>query len=404
MTRPALVVLGGMASIALGLLALGVLVPSVPLVGLAGRWHVLTLGGWGAVAGMTIATGLVVIARGRAQSGIRGQFASARARRVIALFAGLALAASTVFAGALATTASFAAAQGAGIPTLGFGAASSAGPADPDLTEVYLVDAVGRELRVDVYQPASAAPTEPLPAVVMVHGGGWILHDRTRQADSLRTLADSGVVVLAIDYTLATRDLPTWNVAGDQVACALVWVATNADRLGVDAQRILLAGTSAGGGLAITTGYRAAAGTAVSACGGDVPVPAGVAGAVPVVDPEGFHANSDPFMSRTSRAMTERYLDGTPAQHPDRVAAVTALTHLTAQSPPTLLLTVAHDHLVPSEGARQLAAAAQLVGVAVEQLDVPFGDHGVLGPSSGPGAGVWRAALLRFALGLEGVG
>lgn len=109
-----------------------------------------------------------------------------------------------------------------------------------------------------------------------------------------------------------------------------MWTATNADRIGVDARRIVLAGTSAGGGLAITTSYRAAAGTAVSACGGAIPVQA--------------------------------------------------------------------------EGGGELVAAARLLGFEVEQVDVPFADHGVLSPSDGAGAAVWRVALVRFALGVVPVG
>ena len=402
LARPVLVIVTGLASTGLALVAIGVLAPAVPLVGLTGRWHVLTLGGWGAVAGLALAMMLAGLARGGRRAA--GRFAGRGARRVTALLAAIALASSTVLTTALATTATFAASQGVAISTFGFATGGASGSVEPDLSEVYLVDDEGRELRVDVYQPGSVTPRKPLPAVVMVHGGGWILHDRTRQSDSLRQLADSGLVVLAIDYTLATRDRATWRSAGEQVACALAWTAEHADRIGVDARRIVLAGTSAGGGLAITTGYRAAAGTAISACAGEVPVPAGVAGAVPVVDPAGFHANPDPFMSRYSRVMTERYLGGSPAQYPDRVAATTALAHLTAQSPPTLLLTVAHDHLVPAQGAHELAAAALLLGVAIEQIGVPFADHSVLASSSGVGASIWRAALLRFTFGVDPVG
>ncbi|UTT63627.1 alpha/beta hydrolase [Microcella humidisoli] len=402
LARPALVVVGGLAALGLALVALGALAPALPLLGLAGRWHVLTLGGWGAAAGLALAAGLAGLARGGRRSSAR--LAGRAGRRVTAGLAALALIASSVLASALATTASFAAAQGATVSAFGFASGGPSLSAAPDASQVYLVDDDGRELRVDVYLPGSAAPREPLPAVVVVHGGGWMLHDRTRQSDSLRRLADSGLVVLAIDYTLATRNRPTWNIAGDQVACALVWTAEHADRYGVDARRIVLAGSSAGGGLALTTGYRAAAGTATSACGGAVPVPAGVAGAVPVVDPAGFHANPDPFMSRYSRTMTERYLGGAPGEHPDRIAATTTLTHLAADAPPTLLLTVEHDHLVPADGARELAAAALALGVPVERVEVPFADHGVLVPSTGVGASIWRAALLRFALDVDPVG
>lgn len=391
------------AAIVLGALAVGVLWPGIPLIGLGGRWHVLGLGVWWILAGLAAALALTIAALSS-----RG----ATARRVLTGATVLCLASGAVFGSALGAAAGAAVSRGAESTSLtlaGFSATAVSNAHHANETEIYAVDEVtGDQLLIDIYVPPAAdAPAAPAPAPVLLylHGGGWILHDRTLHAATLRALADSGIVVMSADYSLATPDRPTWQSAGEQSACALAWAASNAERFGGDPGRIVLAGDSAGGALALTTAYRAASGSVTPQCGGaaagsPLPVPAGVAGIVPAVDVAGMYANPDAAMSRYSRTMVSRYLGGTPAEHPDRVAAVDAAGHLTANAPPTLLVTVEHDHLVPSEGARMLAAAARSLDVPVTVVEVPFADHGLLARADGLGAVITRAALLAFILEL----
>lgn len=396
-------VAAGLAAAVLGSLALGVLAPGIPLIGLAGRWHVLDHGAWWLLAALGAALALAIAASGSARR---------RPYRVLAGLAIVALMAAAVFGVALGSAGGAALTHGVpSAPILIAGAVAPSPAAAPPATssEVYARDAeTGDELLVDIYRPAD--PTVVAAVLLSVHGGGWILHDRSLHARTLGQLADEGIVVMAIDYALATRDRATWQSAADQTACALAWAAANAERFGGDPELIVLAGDSAGGGLALATAYRAAAGAPTPDCGlssegvsesRPLPVPAGVAGVVPVVDVEEFHANPEPIMGRYARTMVERYLGGTPAEHPDRAAAVDAMTHLTAPAPPTLLVTVAHDHLVPSDGTRMLAAAATARGVPVTLVEVPFGDHGLIAEAEGIGASLWRAALVRFIAGLE---
>jgi acetyl esterase/lipase len=102
------------------------------------------------------------------------------------------------------------------------------------------------EVRVRRYRPADA--DGPLPAMVYIHGGGFVagsldLYD----ADARRIAAEVGAVVFSVDYRLAPEH-PFPSGLEDCYA-ALAWVAENAKELGVDPERIAVGGESAGGGL-----------------------------------------------------------------------------------------------------------------------------------------------------------
>ena len=103
----------------------------------------------------------------------------------------------------------------------------------------------GPEERLDVYRPTGA---EPLPTVVWIHGGGWIGGSKEELANWCRLIAGQGFAVVPVGYSLApARRYPT---PVRQALAALAHLQANAARLGVDAERIVLAGDSAGAQIA----------------------------------------------------------------------------------------------------------------------------------------------------------
>ena len=114
---------------------------------------------------------------------------------------------------------------------------------------------------------------------------GWFQGSAAATAN-ICWFADRGWLVISAEYRLSTVAESTWDSAPDDMACALAWTTQNAARFGGDPQRVVIAGQSAGGNLAINLGYGAASGQAQSGCGGQVPVPAAVVVYVPVVDPQ----------------------------------------------------------------------------------------------------------------------
>jgi acetyl esterase/lipase len=104
-----------------------------------------------------------------------------------------------------------------------------------------------RRVRLDIYRPAVASE-EPRPAVIQVHGGGWILGSRLEQGiPLLNHLAANGWIGFNVDYWLSPRATMPAQVI--DVKRAIAWVRAHADDLGVDPQRIALTGGSAGGHL-----------------------------------------------------------------------------------------------------------------------------------------------------------
>jgi acetyl esterase/lipase len=102
-------------------------------------------------------------------------------------------------------------------------------------------------LGVRIYRPTQASG--PLPALLWIHGGGYMLgtagmSDRT-QADM--ALAAECLVV-SVEYRLAPEH--PFPVPLEDCYAALKWLAANAGELGVDSARIAIGGQSAGGGLA----------------------------------------------------------------------------------------------------------------------------------------------------------
>jgi acetyl esterase/lipase len=104
----------------------------------------------------------------------------------------------------------------------------------------------GQELLLDLYLPKDAA--RPLPVIVFLHGGGWSGGTRTTGPDFRRFFAQDGFAMASIDYRLTPSVTFPSNV--EDVKTAIRWLRANAATHGLNADRICLWGTSAGGHLA----------------------------------------------------------------------------------------------------------------------------------------------------------
>lgn len=101
-----------------------------------------------------------------------------------------------------------------------------------------------------LYRPASATTLgDPPPVLVYFHGGGWVLGNLETVDMVCRVHANAvPCVVVSVNYRHAPDD--RWPAAADDCYGATVWVAENAAQLGVDATRLAIGGSSAGGNLA----------------------------------------------------------------------------------------------------------------------------------------------------------
>jgi len=102
-----------------------------------------------------------------------------------------------------------------------------------------------RQVPLRLYRPADGV----LPALIYLHGGGWVVGDlETHDVVCRQIAAQSGAIVIAVDYRLAPEH--RFPAAVDDAWSATTWIAAHASELGIDAARIAIGGDSAGGGLA----------------------------------------------------------------------------------------------------------------------------------------------------------
>lgn len=112
----------------------------------------------------------------------------------------------------------------------------------------------GRKETADLYTPATRKPGERTAAVLLIHGGGFNDGDkrRGREVQMAVELVRHGYLCLSINYKLWNKGLrkPTWPQSLHDAKTAVRWLRVNADKHGIDPDRIAVFGNSAGGNLA----------------------------------------------------------------------------------------------------------------------------------------------------------
>lgn len=118
-----------------------------------------------------------------------------------------------------------------------------------DRREVSVPAKDGAQICLSVFSPANADRTTAAPCIYWIHGGGMVMGDRFSQIDiPLEWLDEFGAVVVSVDYRLAPEATGTTLV--DDCYQGLLWTAGHCEELGIDPTRVIVAGASAGGGLA----------------------------------------------------------------------------------------------------------------------------------------------------------
>jgi acetyl esterase len=107
---------------------------------------------------------------------------------------------------------------------------------------------------VRIYTPS--AGSAPRPALVYIHGGGWVIGDPDMTDSICRVVANRAeCVVVSVDYRLSPEH--KFPVPLDDCYAAFTWVADNASSIGVDPARLAVGGDSAGGNLSAAVALRA---------------------------------------------------------------------------------------------------------------------------------------------------
>jgi len=120
--------------------------------------------------------------------------------------------------------------------------------------EDHLIGTNGYRIPVRIYNPSGVSD---LPTVIFFHGGWFIAGDLETHDRPLRALANAAsCIVVAVDYRLAPEH--PFPAAIDDGYAVLQWVASEGTKFGIDSNRLIVAGDSAGGTIATILARKAA--------------------------------------------------------------------------------------------------------------------------------------------------
>jgi acetyl esterase/lipase len=279
-------------------------------------------------------------------------------------------------------------------------AAPAGEPPGPDAHVAY-AEVEDQGLGADIWRPAAAAGAagpEGRAAVVYAHGGAFVAGNLGMRSALFDTLRKAGIVVIDIEYRLTPP--PRWQDAPADVLCALVWLRSVAELEGIDPNRVVVMGESAGGSLALLAAYAAGTDRLTASCPGEPIVPAGVVAVAPAADLEGIW--QDKTLLVADRPFPEEYVGGPPSEFPARYAAASPFRLIRADLPPTLLLAGENDHLVRLPRVLRIAEALRAAGADVRLLVVPYAEHGFDGLPNGFGSQVELQIVPAFVAEVTG--
>ncbi len=223
-----------------------------------------------------------------------------------------------------------------------------------------------RAERADLYRPRSVAREARLPAVVIIHGGGFTGGDkrRSREINIAVNLVLRGYVALSINYLLsAAPGQVSWPQNLQDCYTAVRWLRKHAARLHIDPERIGVVGGSAGGTLAsLVTLTRSE--DRLAPGGPHAEFSAGVRCGVDLYGPSDFSGTADLKMIGKPRSAA-----------PELYRAASPVTYARRNSPPLLILHGTADTTVPVRQSERLAEALKAVGAPHELVIIPGAPH-----------------------------
>ena|SRR5207302_5126296 len=222
------------------------------------------------------------------------------------------------------------------------------------------------DAKLDLY--VTRTPDKPLPTLIFIHGGGWTGGTKEGRDLAILPYLDMGMNVVNVEYRLAR--VAQAPAAVEDCRCALRWVIQHAKEYGVDVNKIVVSGDSAGGHLALTTGMLPASAGLDRECPG--PDNLNVAA---IVNWYGISDVSELLDGPNMKAYAVQWL-GSASDREQIARRVSPLTYVRAGLPPVLTIHGDADPTVPYTQSVRLHKALTDAGVANELMTIPGGKHG----------------------------
>jgi acetyl esterase/lipase len=236
-----------------------------------------------------------------------------------------------------------------------------------------------RELRLDLARPKDG--DEPLPAIVCLHGGGWVGGDRKQLSQTLAALARRGYVAVSPDYRLAPADRFPAQI--EDCKAAVRWLRANARTFHIDPDHIGALGFSAGGHLACLLGLTVPA-DGLEGNGGNAEQSSAVQAVASFFGPTDLMAKE--WGPVAEKQNIEPLLGGSREEKPEAYRKASPVTYADRKGPPVLLFHGDADPVVPLVQSQRLAEKLRAANSPVLLVTIEGAGHG------------WRGAPLQKSL------
>ena len=207
------------------------------------------------------------------------------------------------------------------------------------------------QLKMDIYYPQEKKETDKFPIFLYYHGGGWRYGDRKRDVPlcTVQFLLDRGIAFVSVDYRVLQHGFNGSHILEDTFD-AIHFLKANGHKYQLDSQKIVVSGNSAGGHLAMMSGY--------------VLNSSVVAGVVTLwgVEP-GYNPTNRTHGSQFHGKQKFMQYYFSPTNHINRM------------SPPTLLIHGADDTAVNVKASTYVSDRLQKYNVTHQMISVPGQNH-----------------------------
>ena len=219
------------------------------------------------------------------------------------------------------------------------------------------------------------APMEKLPLLIWAEGGAWRLSSPALRIPELSYYAYNGYAVADIEYAISPER--GWPAPVEDIKTAIRYLKAHADELGIDPERICLAGESAGAHLTAIAGLTGKTDlfTTREWADYDNSVKAVInwytPGDIPATLRERGQAERACFLVQPESEILRIDLD----QHPEKTAVLNPMTYVTADAPSFLFFHGDQDGLVPASASKALYDKLLSFGVEADYYLVEGASH-----------------------------
>ena len=226
-------------------------------------------------------------------------------------------------------------------------------------------------LKLDLHRPQAASP----PLVVYIHGGAW--RAGSKSDVPIAKLLDHGFAIASVDYRLSTE--AQFPAQIHDVKAAIRFLRAKAELFHIDAKRIAIIGSSAGGHLAALVGVTNGDKELEGKVGGHLDQSSDVQCIVSLFGASNLQtilSQSSEFGLKMRVPALQLLLGGQPAEKPDLAKLASPVAHLDKNDPPLLLIHGDADPQMPPEQSQEFAKAYEKAGLKVKLITLPGSKHG----------------------------